>query len=329
METILPIIFVMVMGLALLMYVVLDGFDLGIGLLLPLGTEEDKDMMIASIGPFWDANETWIVLGIGVLLIAFPEAYGVILTEMYLPVTIMLVGLILRGVAFDFRVKAGIEKKTMWNNIFFAGSFITSFAQGWMLGHYITALEYQPINYIFAALIGLAFPALYLMLGSAWLLIKTEGELFDKAVRWARASFWPMIICFGLISVATPAISDSIAARWFDFPRVIWLLPIPGLSLVMLVVIYRLMGNYQNLQTKPWTVFIGLVAICLLATIGLAYSIFPDIVIGRMTIWQVAAPSETLLVVLVGVVIILPLILAYTFMVHRIFWGKATHLSYD
>ncbi len=329
MELVLPVVFMLIMGLALLAYVVLDGFDLGIGLLLPLGNEDDKDMMIASIGPFWDANETWIVLGIGVLLIAFPEAYGVILTNLYLPVTIMLMGLILRGVAFDFRVKAGIAKKAMWNNIFFLGSLIASCAQGWMLGFYITGLEHHAINYIFATLIMFALPMLYLMLGSTWLLIKAEGELFDKAVGWGRAAFWPMVIGFGIISVTTPVVSASIAAKWFTLPNFILLLPIPVASLATLVVIHRLLADRDSVEAKAWTLFAALTLVCLLAMAGLAYSIFPEIVIGQMTIWESAAPTATLLIVLVGIVITLPLIITYTIMVHRIFKGKATHLSYD
>ena len=141
MEQFLPIAFMLIMGLALLIYVILDGYDLGVGMLLPFADDQQKDLMIASIGPFWDANETWIVLGVGVLLIAFPAAHGVILTSMYIPITIMLLGLILRGVAFDFRVKAGDAKKERWNKIFFAGSVIASVSQGWMLGSYITGLQ--------------------------------------------------------------------------------------------------------------------------------------------------------------------------------------------
>jgi cytochrome d ubiquinol oxidase subunit II len=330
MESMLPVIFVFIVGLALLLYVVLDGYDLGTGLLLPLATEDEKDIMIASIGPFWDANETWIVLGIGVLLIAFPAAYGVILTELYLPVTIMLMGLILRGVAFDFRVKAGIKKKPMWNKLFFLGSLTASIAQGWMLGHYITGLEENLISYIFSALIAVTLPALYLMLGSAWLLIKTEGELFHKAARWGRNAFWPMVIGLGLISVATPIVSEVIAARWFVLPNIIGLMPIPGVSLLLLAVIYRLLSDRNTFtEANPWIVFAGLVLICLLAATGLAYSIFPDIVIGRMTIWEAASATASLQFVLVGVVITLPVILTYNIMVYRIFRGKATQLSYD
>ena len=186
MEQFLPVFFVMAMGLALLLYVILDGFDLGVGLLLPQATETEKDIMIASIGPFWDANETWIVLGIGILLIAFPMAQSIILSALYLPVTLMLFGLILRGVAFDFRVKAGDVHKQRWNRMFFLGSLIAAMSQGWMLGAYITGLDAGLTNTLFAALIALTLPALYVMLGAGWLLIKTEGELFDKAVRWAR-----------------------------------------------------------------------------------------------------------------------------------------------
>lgn len=330
MESMLPVIFVFIVGLALLLYVVLDGYDLGTGLLLPLATEDEKDIMIASIGPFWDANETWIVLGIGVLMIAFPEAYGDILTKLYLPVTIMLLGLILRGVAFDFRVKAGVKKKPMWDKLFFLGSLTASCAQGWMLGHYITGLEDNYINYAFSMLIAFTLPALYLMLGSAWLLIKTEGELFHKAARWGRYSFWPMVIGLGLISVATPLVSEVIAARWFVLPNIIGLMPIPGVSLLILVVIYRLLSDGNTFtEANPWIVFTGLVLICLLAATGLAYSIFPDIIIGRMTIWEAASATASLQFVLVGVVITLPIILCYNVMVYRIFRGKATHLSYD
>jgi cytochrome d ubiquinol oxidase subunit II len=150
METWLPLFFVSVMGFALLTYIVLDGYDLGIGILLPFADEEEKDRMIASIGPFWDANETWIVLGIGVLLIAFPKAHGVVLTALYLPVTLMLVGLTLRGVAFDFRAKAKSDHKAMWNRLFAGGSLLAACSQGWMLGKYVMGLEQNTISFLFA-----------------------------------------------------------------------------------------------------------------------------------------------------------------------------------
>jgi len=304
METALPLIFVFVMGLSLLLYVILDGYDLGVGLLLPFGNDQEKDVMIASIGPFWDANETWIVMGVGVLLIAFPSAHGIILTELYFPATVMLLGLILRGVAFDFRVKAGDDKKAMWNRIFFIGSLVASMAQGWMLGSYITGLNGSLINTVFSILIAFCLPALYCVLGSTWLLVKTEGELFAKAVGWARKSVLPMTIGLFLVSIATPLVSKVIADRWFH--------------------------DVEDLRIlNPWYLFICPVIVCLMAALGLAYSIFPDIIIGQMTIWESAAHTQSLLFTFYGVAVALPCIICYTIFMYRVFSGKATELSYD
>ena len=186
MEQSLPLIFMAIMGLALLLYVILDGYDLGIGMLLPFADSADKDTMIASIGPFWDANETWIVLGVGTLLIAFPAAHALVLTTLYLPTTIMLIGLVLRGVAFDFRFKAHARHRRTWNRAFALGSLTASMAQGWMLGRYVTGLQDSNLSLAFAALAALTLPALYIVLGSGWLLLKTEGELFERARRWGR-----------------------------------------------------------------------------------------------------------------------------------------------
>jgi len=331
METALPLIFVFVMGLSLLLYVILDGYDLGVGLLLPLASDDEKDVMIASIGPFWDANETWIVMGIGVLLIAFPTAHGIILTKLYLPVTVMLLGLILRGVAFDFRVKAGDDKKAMWNRFFFLGSLIASVAQGWMLGSYITGLTGSWVNTLFSVLIAVCLPALYVVLGATWLLIKTEGELFAKAVHWARKSVLPMAAGLFFVSIATPLVSEVIASRWFQLPNFIGLMPIPIaciIALILLVVLLkRDVDDLRNLN--PWFLFICPVIVCLMAALGLAYSIFPDILIGQMTIWEAAADTSSLQFTLYGVVIALPCICAYTFFIYRLFSGKATKLSYD
>ena len=200
----LPLFFAGAMGLALLIYVILDGYDLGIGMLLPFASDDEKDVMVAAIGPFWDANETWIVLGVGILLIAFPQAHSIVLTSLYLPVTLMLMGLILRGVAFDFRVKAGDKHKAKWNRLFAFGSLVASVCQGWMLGAFVTGLTGDATSTLFAALIAVALPSLYIMLGAAWLLIKTEGELFNKAVRWGRMAVLPMGGFLLLISIATP-----------------------------------------------------------------------------------------------------------------------------
>jgi cytochrome d ubiquinol oxidase subunit II len=330
MEYGLPVFYVLVMGLALLIYVLLDGYDLGVGMLLPAANEQQKDIMIASIGPFWDANETWIVLGIGVLLIAFPKAHGVVLSALYIPVTLMLFGLTLRGVAFDLRVKAGDKRKGMWNKAFFIGSLLASLSQGWMLGDYITGLEDSPMSFVFSALIALALPSLYVLLGAAWLLMKTEDELFDKAVRWARAALLPMGAGLLLVSIATPIVSEVIAAKWFVLPNAIGLLPLPLSCVLVFAGMSWLLGKPQLLKHGyAWLVFAGLAVICIMATLGLAYSIFPDIILGKMDIWSAAAATDSLLFIFVGVLITLPLILGYTVFVYRVFHGKATELSYE
>lgn len=301
----------------------LDGYDLGVGMLLPWADEDEKDIMVASIGPFWDANETWIVLGVGVLLIAFPLAHGIVLSHLYLPVTIMLMGLMLRGVAFDLRVKAGDHRKTLWNRAFFAGSLIASVAQGWMLGAYVTGL-------LFAGLIALALPALYLLLGCGWLLMKTEDALQRRALTWARLAIWPMAAGLLLISIATPLVSASIAEKWFSWPTLLFLLPIPLLCAlsfgVMLRVLYREPRVFD--ERSGW-LYASTVVICILASLGLGYSLFPHVIIDGMTIWEASASVDALLFTLVGVVLTLPMILVYTVYVYRIFHGKATALSYE
>ncbi|MBK6739239.1 MAG: cytochrome d ubiquinol oxidase subunit II [Haliea sp.] len=330
MEQFLPVFFVMAMGLALLLYVILDGFDLGVGLLLPQATEPEKDIMIASIGPFWDANETWIVLGIGILLIAFPKAHGIILTALYIPVTLMLFGLILRGVAFDFRVKAGSAHKQLWNRMFFLGSLIASMSQGWMLGAYITGLESGLTSVLFAALIALTLPALYVMLGAGWLLVKTEGELFDKAVSWGRRALPSMGFALILVSIATPIVSSEIAARWFTLPSAIGLLPIPVSCLVAYFALYHLLKRPDFIRTSNnWVVYALLILICLMAALGLAYSIYPDIILGRMDLYEAAAATDSLRFIFYGVAITLPVILFYSAYVFWVFRGKATDLSYE
>ncbi len=330
METFLPVFFVAAMGLALLLYVVLDGFDLGVGILLPLADETEKDTMIASIGPFWDANETWIVLGIGILLIAFPQAYGIVLTELYIPVTIMLFGLILRGVAFDFRVKAGDGRKKLWNRAFFFGSLTAASSQGWMLGAYITGLQSSLTSWLFAALIAMTLPSLYIMLGASWLLIKTEGALFDKAVRWGRVALPPMGFALLLVSIATPIVSSEIASRWFTLPNAIGLMPIPVTCLVAYFAVYRLLRRPEYLRNGTnWVVYALLILICLMAALGLAYSIYPDIVIGRMDLYEAAAATNSLQFIFYGVAVTLPVILFYSAYVFWVFRGKATNLSYE
>jgi len=327
MEFWLPLIFAAVMGLALLLYVILDGYDLGVGLLLPFADEADKDLMIASIGPFWDANETWIVLGVGVLLIAFPEAHGIVLTALYLPATLMLMGLVLRGIAFDFRVKAGDNQKAMWNGLFAFGSLLASLCQGWMLGAYITGLESSVLGLAFALMAALSLPTLYVMLGAAWLQCKLPAPLGDKVRVWTRRGWLPLGVALLVISVATPLVSNEIAARWFSWPQFLYLLPIPVLALLCWLWV-GLMA-WGRMPCRPLQMLFALAAICVLSALGLAYSIYPDIIIGRLQIHEAAAATASLQFTLWGVLLTLPLILGYTFFVYRIFSGPATSQSYE
>lgn len=326
----LPIIFFFLMGLALFLYVILDGYDLGIGLLLPLAHDHEKDIMISSIGPFWDANETWIVLGVGILLIAFPHAHGQVLTALYLPVTFMLMGLIIRGVAFDFRIKAGEEHKTKWNNLFFIGSLITTLCQGWMIGSYITGLSGTNVSMLFSSLIAVSLPALYVMLGAGWLLIKTEGELFDKSLRWARRALLPLGLALLAVSIATPIFSQSIASKWFTIQSFIGLIPIPFTTALAYLAVGWILTRPDILKNgREWLAMVGTIVICIMAGIGLSYSLYPYIIIDQLTIWDSAAATNSLVLILIGTCISIPAILAYTSFVYYIFRGKATALSYE
>jgi cytochrome d ubiquinol oxidase subunit II len=327
-DHILPIIFMALMGVSMLTYVVLDGYDLGVGLLMHRANDEQKDMMVASIGPFWDANETWLVLGVGILLIAFPKAHGMVLTALYLPTALMLVGLILRGVAFDFRVKAHATHKPLWNRAFFAGSGLAAASQGWMLGRYVTGLENGWQYQVFAATIAIALPAAYVLLGAGWLIMKTEGDLQKRAVGWAKLAWLPVVIGMGLISLATPWVSATVSERWFSMPAFIALLPIPLMTVAALVLL-RVSLNTERILTRwCWVPFVGMVTVFLLGFIGLAYSIYPFVVMDKLTLWQAASAPKSLKVILFGVAITVPMIAAYTVFAYRVFWGKATELTY-
>ena len=330
----LPLVFALVMALAMLAYVILDGYDLGVGVLLPRADGvAQKDTMIASIGPFWDANETWLVLGVGVLLVAFPMAHGVILGALYLPVALMLVGLTLRGVAFDFRVKARDEHKPLWDRAFFGGSLLASWSQGFMLGGLITGFKGDWAANLFSALIGLCLVAAYCLLGAGWLIIKSEGVLQLKAVAWARFSWRFTAAGVAAISLATPLVSSRIFDKWFSFPNLIMLFPIPAMTLVLFFVMARSLKRLpvrlaQNNQYGAGVPFVCTVGVFLLSFYGLAYSLFPWLVIDRLTIWQAASAPEALMVIFYGVVVVLPTIIGYTVYAYRVFWGKSFTLQY-
>lgn len=330
----LPVVFMTVMGVAVLVYVLLDGYDLGIGILLGLAPDDERDRMVASIGPFWDANETWLVLGIGVLLTAFPHAHGVVMHALYLPVALMLLGLILRGVAFDFRFKAIARHRQRWNGAFCAGSLLAAAAQGVMLGRLLSGFSATPGAWAFAAFTGLCLPAAYALLGAGWLLIKTDGTLQRRAVRWARVSL--ALTAFGMlgVSLATPLMSRDIFEKWFVFPELFLLAPLPVFSLVAVVLAVRVLGRLPAqlaVGNERWRAmpFALAAAIFVFAFMGLEYSLFPWIVPGRIDLWQAAAAPESLALILVGVVVVLPLIIAYTAFAYWVFRGKSGDLTYS
>jgi len=330
MEYWLPLVFLFLMALAMLIYVVLDGFDLGVGALIAGADDAEKDTMVASIGPFWDANETWLVLGVGILLVAFPLAHGMILSSLYLPVALMLCGLILRGVAFDFRVKVHAAHKPLWNRLFWWGSVVASVAQGYMLGLYITGFGNGLAEHAFAAFIGLALLAGYALLGAGWLIMKTEGDLQRKAMRWAKRALVLTALGVLAVSAATPLVSARIFERWFEGARLFALAPVPLLTAALFWACWRAVRRLERGQTRAeWPPFAAAVGIFVLSFAGLGYSLFPYLVVDRITAWDAASATESLVIILVGTAITLPAIAGYTVFSYRVFWGKATKLAYE
>jgi cytochrome bd ubiquinol oxidase subunit II len=282
----LPVIFIGLMGLALFIYAILDGYDLGVGILLPKDSEAQRDTMIASIGPFWDANETWLVLGIGLLLIAFPAAHSMILFHLYLPVTVMLAGLILRGVAFDFRAKAPEDHKNLWDKIFKTGSLLATLAQGYMLGIYVMGFEQSLAAYAFAGLSAICVTAGYSFIGASWLVMKTEGDLQLRAARWARKCSWLMALGIVAVSAVNPLINPAIFTKWFGSPLVVLLLVIPLFCAVLFVIVDRYLKHFPYTNDFGcWIPFASAAMIFLLSFIGLAYSFFPYVVPNQLDIW--------------------------------------------
>jgi cytochrome bd ubiquinol oxidase subunit II len=327
-ETALPIVFMALMGVSMLVYVISDGYDLGVGMLMHRATDAEKDVMVASIGPFWDANETWLVLGVGILLVAFPKAHGVVLVELYLPVTLMLIGLTLRGVAFDFRVKAKDTHKHTWDRLFFAGSTLAATTQGWMLGRYVSGFG-SGWNYpVFAAAIAVALPMAYVLMGAAWLIMKTDGELQERAIGWAKTAWAPMVFGMLLISMATPWVSEVVRERWFALPEIIALSAIPLMTGLALLAVRGLLNADAVRGPISWLPFVLLIVVFVLGFLGLAYSIYPYVVIGQLTIWQAASSTAALKVILFGTCISVPAIIGYTVFTYRVFRGKAGELKY-
>lgn len=325
----LPFVFMVLMGLAMLAYVILDGFDLGVGILLPFAPREEQDLMVSSIGPFWDANETWLVLGVGILLVAFPHAHGVILTALYLPVAAMLIGLIVRGVAFEFRAKATGWHRDLWNHLFSAGSLVAALAQGIMLAGVVTGFADGAKYTAFGWAVGAGLAGAYAMLGGTWLVIKCEGDLQRKSMAWSRYAVAFAAAGVAAISLAMPYANPGIYAKWFTAENLVRLAPLPILTAAAFVGIWIGLGRLLHGKSrKEWLPFVLAVWVFVFAFAGLAYSLYPYLVVDRVTIWQAAAAPASLRFVLWGVIVVLPMIVGYTLFSYRVFWGKTRHLTY-
>lgn len=320
---ILPLIFAGLMGLSVLAYVILDGFDLGVGILFAAADDTERDIMVAAIGPFWDANETWLVLAIGLLLVAFPAAHGIVLPALYVPVTVMLISLILRGVAFDFRAKVGLPVKPGWNWAFCLGSTGASLAQGYMLGVYALGLDQSAAGILFGLLVGLCLTASYAAIGAAWIIYKTGGALQRKAVRLMRRALAFTALGMVAIALAAPLASPRIFARWFALPEMILLAPLPlvtaALFAALWAVLARLPAANDRYSALPFMLMAGIFT---LGFAGLAYAFYPYVVPERLTIFAAASAPESLGIILVGVIVVLPAIIGYSIFAYRVFGGK-------
>lgn len=330
METALPYLWAVVILFAIMMYVVMDGFDLGIGILFPLfGSKDDRDLMMNSVAPVWDGNETWLVLGGAGLLAAFPLAYAVILSACYLPLIFMLIALIFRGVAFEFRFKAREHERHFWDKAFIGGSIAATFFQGVTLGTYIQgfpvidrAYAGGPLDWLtsFALFTGASLVIGYALLGSTWLVMKTEGQLQAHAYRITRCLAWLLLLAIVAVSIWTPLMDAEIARRWFSMPNLLWLSPVPILVGISMFLLLRAVA--RQAQVAPFIYTLALIFLCYA---GFGVSLWPNIIPPDITLQAASSPPQSQAFTLVGTLLILPVILGYTVWAYRVFRGKVRH----
>ncbi len=327
----LPLIWGLLIAAAVFMYVLLDGFDLGIGILFPFApSDKCRDRMMNSIAPFWDGNETWLVLGGGGLFAAFPLAYSILLPAFYIPIIMMLLGLIMRGVAFEFRFKSEENSKRLWDYVFHFGSLTAAFCQGIILGAFVQGVEVQGRNFVggpfswatgFSIMTGIAVVFGYTLLGSTWLIMKTE----DITLKWSRkvAAYVLAFVGFfmAFVSMFMPFMNERITLLWFSIPNLYYLAIIPVFTFVLFILLWRDLHNKKR-EYRP---FIFSVLIFLMGYLGLGISLFPWLVPYKYTIWDAATAGPGLSLMLVGVIPALPLILGYTAYCYYVFRGKASH----
>ena len=326
----LPLIWAIIIIFGIMMYVVMDGFDLGIGILFPfIKGESDRDVMMNTVAPVWDGNETWLVLGGAALFGAFPLAYSVVLSALYLPLILMLMGLIFRGVAFEFRFKARPEKRHIWDKSFIGGSLVATFFQGVALGAFIDGIPVVNREYAgggldwlspFTVFCGIALIVAYALLGCTWLIMKTEGHLQERMHKLGRPLALAVLVLMGIVSLWTPLAHTDIAARWFTLPNLFWFLPVP---ILVLVTMYGLLKAIA--RKAHYTPFLLTLVLIFLGYSGLGISLWPNIIPPSISIWEAAAPPQSQGFMLVGTLFIIPFILGYTFWSYYVFRGKVTH----
>jgi cytochrome d ubiquinol oxidase subunit II len=324
----LPLIWAIIIGFGLMMYVIMDGFDLGIGILFPfVGNREDRDTMVNTVAPVWDGNETWLVLGGAAMLAAFPLAYSIILSALYLPIILMLAGLIWRGVAFEFRFKADETHRPFWDKAFAWGSYIATFAQGVALGSFINGFNVVDGAYAggaldwltpFSLFTGVGLVVSYALLGSTWLVMKTEGALQQRMKELARPVTIALLAIIAIVSLWTPLAHPAVADRWFSLPDMVFFAPVPILVLfTSFAIVWSLRRETANVGPFVLALFM-----LFLGYSGLAISLWPNIIPPSVSIWDAASPPESMGFTLVGALFIIPFILAYTAWSYYVFRGK-------
>ena len=330
----LPLLWAVIIAIGVFMYVFLDGFDLGCGVLFPFAPSDScRNKMMNSIAPFWDGNETWLVLGGGGLLAAFPLAYSILMPALYLPIIFMLLGLVFRGVAFEFRFKTQGRDRKLWDFSFHAGSLVATFMQGVILGAIIQGVEVEGRSFAggafdwvsgFSMMTGIALIFGYSLLGAVWLILKTDGQTQVWAKQVARYSLGFVMFFMVIVSVVMPFMDSRIMDLWFSLPNFYMLLPIPLLAISATLLLFYDLYFTKN-ERRPF--FLAML-LFLLGFIGVCISLFPWLVPYQVTLWQAAAAPQSLSLMLVGVAVFLPLILGYTAYSYYIFRGKTDEESH-
>lgn len=324
----LSVIWFVIIVFSTLMYIVMDGFDLGIGILFPLvQDEDDRDVMVNTVAPVWDGNETWLVLGGAGLFGAFPLAYAVIIDALTIPLTLMLIGLIFRGVAFEFRFKATPEHRPFWDKSFLCGSILATFTQGIVVGAVLNGFPVTgrtfsggPLDWLtpFNLFCGVGLVVAYALLGASWLVMKSGGELQERMRRSSKQLLLALLVVTAVISLWTPLAHQAIADRWFSIPNIFFLLPVPVLVVLLSWWQWRSLSNVEH-HSLPFVLTLGLI---FLGFSGLGISIWPHIIPPSITLWEAAAPPQSQAFMLVGALLIIPVILVYTFWSYYVFRGK-------